>query len=280
MGSINYFDYKLLVEETIRNYCSNLGLLYPSNFKKMEKIFFDTILKHHILWQSDTVYDNTGSQPVFVINIRTIVMRILDYISSNEIDYYDRPVYKYKWLPIKNIYSIYKKLHVIYEYGGINAIYNLIEIYNQTYLVGQDDNNDAVTTSVLFIYDLKGNLDNYNYSDDFPLVLYDNKLGDFLGIPVIYWNKIRGFTLDCRSDMFLEIMKRWKSILLAIQPCMDKYFNQCKRVYKRTNESITIWGDSTKFNEKVDTLKPSTILFKKDNKWTKEYNSFKNISNY
>ena len=36
MGSINYFDYKLLVEETIKNYCSNLGLLYPTNFKKMD----------------------------------------------------------------------------------------------------------------------------------------------------------------------------------------------------------------------------------------------------
>ena len=176
-------------------------------------------------------------------------------------------------------FSLYKKLHIIYEYGGLSAIYNLIEIYNQTYLVGQDD-NDTVITSVLFIYDQKGNLDNYHYTDDFPLVLYDNKLGNFLGIPVIYWNKIRAFTLDCRSDMFLEIMKRWKSLLLAIQPCMDKYFNQCKRMYKRTDEPITIWGDCTKFNEKVETLKPSTILFKKDNKWTKEYNNFKNISNY
>jgi len=278
MGSINYFDYKLLVEETIRNYCSNLGLLYPTSFKRMETIFFETILKNHILWQSDTVNDNSGDTPIFVINIRTIVGRILEFISNNEIEYNDKSLYKFKWLPIKNTYAIYKKMHGIHEYGGINAIYNLLEIYNQTYLVGQDANDandDSAITSVLFIYDPKGDLDKYNYSEDFPLVLYDNKLGEFLGIPVIYWNKIKGFTLDCRSDMFLEIMKRWKTILVAIQPCMNRYFNQCKRVYRRTNEPITIWGDSPKFNEKVETLKPSTILFKKDSKWEKEYTSFK-----
>ena len=111
-------------------------------------------------------------------------------------------------------------------------------------------------------------------------MLYDNKLGEFLGIPVIYWNKIRSFTLDCRSDMFLEIMKRWKSVLVAIQPCMNKYFNQCKREYSRTHEPIVIWGDSPKFNEKIETLKPSTILFKKNTKWEKEYDSFKNALNY
>jgi hypothetical protein len=280
MGSINYFDYKLLVEETVRNYCANLGFLYPSNFKKMESIFFNNILKKYNLWYSDVVNDNTGDAPIFIINIRTIVNRMLEFISYNDVQYNNKSIYNYKWLPIKNTYSMFKKLHVIYEHGGIDAIYNLIEIYNQTYLVGDNEIDNQGLTSVLFIYDQKGDLQNYNYSPDFPFVLYDNKLGDFLGIPVIYWNKIRGFTLDCRSDMFLEIMKRWKSILLAIQPCSNKYFNQCMREYRRTHEPMVIWGSCPKFNEKVETLKSSTILFKKDTKWEKEYDGFKNALNY
>jgi hypothetical protein len=280
MGSINYFDYKLLVEETVRNYSANLGLLYPSNFKKMESIFFNRILKTNNLWSSDTVNDNSGDIPIFILNIRTIVTRMLEFISNNEVEVNNKDIYTYKWLPIKNTYAMYKKLHGIYEHGGMNAIYNLLEIYNQTYLVGSDDQDNTDLSSVLFIYDQKGDIQKYNYSPDFPLVLYDNKLGDFLGIPVIYWNKIRAFTLDCRSDMFLEIMKRWKTILVAIQPCMNNYFNQCKREYKRTHEPIVIWGSCPKFNEKIETLKPSTIIFKKDAKWEKEYNSFKNALNY
>jgi hypothetical protein len=280
MGSINYFDYKLLVEETVRNYCANLGFLYPSNFKKMESIFFNKILKKYKLWESDTVNDNSGDIPIFIINIKTIVHRMLEFISNNKVEFNNKNIFVYKWLPIKNTYSMYKKLHGIYEFGGIDAIYNLLEIYNQTYLVGDNEQDNSSIASVLFIYDPNGDLGKYDYSPDFPFVLYDNKLGEFLGIPVIYWNKIRAFTLDCRSDMFLEIMKRWKSILVAIQPCMNKYFNQCKREYRRTHEPIVIWGDCPKFNSKVETLKPSTILFKKDAKWEKEYDSFKNVFNY
>jgi hypothetical protein len=280
MGSINYFDYKLLVEETVRNYCANLGFLYPSNFKNMESIFFNKILKKYKLWESDTVNDNSGEIPIFIINLKTIVHRMIDFISSNKVEFNNKNIFVYKWLPIKNTYSMYKKLHGIYEFGGIDAIYNLLEIYNQTYLVGDNEQDNSSIASVLFIYDPKGDLGKYDYSPDFPFVLYDNKLGEFLGIPVIYWNKIRAFTLDCRSDMFLEIMKRWKSILVAIQPCMNKYFNQCKREYRRTHEPIVIWGDCPKFNNKVETLKPSTILFKKDAKWEKEYDSFKNVFNY
>lgn len=279
MGSINYFDYKLLVEETVRNYCANLGLLYPNSFKKTENMFFNVILKNHILWLNDTINNEQGD---IVLNLRTIINRIYEYISYNDIEYNSKPIYNYKWLPIKNSYALYKKLNGIFEYGGINAIYNLLEIYNQTYLVGDNEHDvdKYGLTSVLFIYDQKGDLTNYAYSPEVPIVLYDNKLGEFLGIPPIYWNKIRGFTLNCHSDMFLEIMKRWKTILVAIQPCKNKYFEQCMREYKRTGEPMVIWGDCPKFDEKVKTLKPSTIIFRKDDKWEKEYNSFKNSLNY
>lgn len=278
MGSINYFDYKILVEETVKNYCANLGLLYPYSFKKIENIFFNTILKKNILWQSDIINNEEGNR---ILNLRTIINRIYEFISYNDIEFNNKSIYNFKWLPIKNSYALYKKLNAIYEYGGINAIYNLLELYNQTYLL-EDVNLNAENyylTSVLFIYDQKGDLSNYDYSPEVPIVLYDNKLGEFLGIPSIYWNKIRVFMLNCHSDMFLEIMKRWKTILLAIQPCKNKYFEQCMREYKRTGEQMVIWGDCPKFNEKVRTLKASTIIFKKNDKWEKEYNSFKNSLN-
>jgi hypothetical protein len=164
MGSINYFDYKLLVEETVRNYSANLGLLYPSNFKKMESIFFNRILKTNNLWSSDTVNDNSGDIPIFILNIRTIVTRMLEFISNNEVEVNNKDIYTYKWLPIKNTYAMYKKLHGIYEHGGMNAIYNLLEIYNQTYLVGSDEQDNTDLSSVLFIYDQKGDIQKYNYS--------------------------------------------------------------------------------------------------------------------
>ena len=73
-------------------------------------------------------------------------------------------------------------------------------------------------------------------------------------------------------------MKRWKTILVYIQPSMNKYFTKCSRIYTRTNEPIVIWGDYKKFNEKVDTLKPSTIIFRKDAKWENEYNRYKQLT--
>jgi hypothetical protein len=204
---------------------------------------------------------------------------MLEFIKNNNTEYNERSLYRYKWLPKKNIYSMYRKLNTIYEFGGIEAVHNLLEIYDQTYIFGDDSAEIANITSVVFIYDPKGDISKYDYSEDFPVVLYDNRLGNFLGIPIKYWNKIKMFVLDCRSNLFLEIMKRWKTILVYIQPSMNKHFSKCARIYTRTNEPIVIWGDNKKFNEKVDTLKPSTITFKKDAKWENEYNRYKQLSN-
>ena len=102
--------------------------------------------------------------PILIINIRTIVSTILEFILYNDVQYNNKSIYNYKWLPIKNTYSMLKKLHVIYEHGGIDAIYNLLEIYNQTYLIGNYENDSQGLTSVLFIYYQKGDLQNYNYN--------------------------------------------------------------------------------------------------------------------
>ena len=36
--SLNYYDYRLLVNETIINYYSNIGRYIPNNFKEMELV--------------------------------------------------------------------------------------------------------------------------------------------------------------------------------------------------------------------------------------------------
>jgi hypothetical protein len=74
--------------------------------------------------------------------------------------------------------------------------------------------------------------------------------------------------------MFLEIMKRWRTVLVAIRPCVDDYFKQCSRIYSRTGDKIPVWGNCPGFMEKIETLKPSTIIFKKEPRWQKEYESF------
>ena len=191
MGTLNTFDYRLLLEETVRNYCSNTRQIYPSNFKRVENIFFNEILKNNILWYNDIVYDNSVEPHIFIININTIVNNMLEFIKNNNTEYNDRTLYRYRWLPKKNIYSIYRKLNTIYEFGGIDGVYNLLEIYDQTYIFGDDSDENTNITSVVFIYDPKGDINKYDYSEDFPFVLYDNRLGNFLGIPIKYWNKIR-----------------------------------------------------------------------------------------
>jgi hypothetical protein len=62
-------------------------------------------------------------------------------------------------------------------------------------------NIEEKNTSVLFINDPKSITDINEY--DISVVLFDNRLGDFLGIPVEYWRVLRRFVLDCRSNLFL-----------------------------------------------------------------------------
>jgi len=286
-SAINYYDYKMVIEQTVANYYSFMGKILPARFSRKERIFYLDILKNYNIGQSRVLYNiNNPDKNERVLDIDIILNNMKDYVELHNRKYFEKLIYRIT-LNFTTISRVYNKLKNIFMYGynlnlkyrdGIKGVRNYIEIWDQTYMVGSDsedlDNIDEKQTSVLFINDPKSvtNIEEY----DIPVVLFDNRLGEFLGIPVEYWRVLRRFVLDCRSNLFLEIMKRWDTILVQLTPCVNENdFKQCSRQYGRTKQDIAIWGNCSKFNEKVQTLNPNTILFKNDPKWEKENQRFK-----
>jgi hypothetical protein len=286
-SAINYYDYKMIIDQTVANYYSFLGKFLPGKFSKKERVFYLEILKNYNIGQSRVLYNiNNPDKNERVLDIDIILNNKKDYVNLHNRKYFGKLIYRLT-LNFTTISRVYNKLKNIFMYGynlnlkyrqGLKGVRNYIEIWDQTYMVGSDnedlDDIHEKQTSILFINDPKSitNIDEY----DIPVVLFDNRLGDFLGIPVEYWRVLRRFVLDCRSNLFLEIMKRWDTILVQLTPCTNENdFKQCSRQYGRTKQDIVIWGNCQKFNEKVQTLDPSTILFKNDPKWEKENQRFK-----
>ena len=286
-SAINYYDYKMVIEQTVANYYSFLGKFVPSRFSRKERVFYLDLLKNYNIGQSRVLYNmNDPDKKERVLDIDIILNNMKDYVELHNRQYFGKLIYRVT-LNFTTLSRVYNKLKNIFMYGynlnlkysdGLRGVRNYIEIWDQTYMVGSDsdelDNIDGKQTSVLFINDPKAitNIDEY----DIPVVLFDNRLGEFLGIPVEFWRVLRRFVLDCRSNLFLEIMKRWDTILVQLSPCNNENdFKQCSRVYGRTKQNMAIWGNCPKFNEKVQTLDPSTIIFKNNPKWEKENQRFK-----
>jgi hypothetical protein len=286
-SAINYYDYKMVIEQTVANYYSFRGKYLPARFSKKERIFYLEILRNYNIGQSRVLYDiNNTDKNERVLDIDIILNNMKDFVELHNREYFGKLIYRIT-LNFTTLSRVYNKLKNIFMYGynlnlkyreGLRGIRNYIEIWDQTYMVGSGseelDAIDVKQTSVLFINDPRSitNIDEY----DIPVVLFDNRLGDFLGIPVEYWRVLRRFVLDCRSNLFLEIMKRWDTILVKLTACTNENnFKQCSRQYGRTKHDIAIWGNCPKFNEKVQTLDPSTIIFKNDPKWERENQRFK-----
>ena len=283
-SSINFYEYKMIVEQTVINYYSLIGKTIPSRFSSKERIFYLELLQNYTIEKSQKVYNLTAGHKKCVLDIKLILENMKSFVKlhqSNKI-----PIYLLK-LTISNLHKIYKLLKDIFLFRYINnqtysdalkSVHNYIEIWDQMYMSGSDsaelDNIIEKTTCILFVNDPNGKtgLDDYNV----PIVLFDDRLGNFLGIPSIYWHNLPNFILDCRSNLFLEIMKRWDSILVRLTDCSDEtLFRNCYRTYSRTKKQIPVWGNCAKFNEKVQTLATSAILFKPNDDWELEYERFK-----
>jgi hypothetical protein len=286
-SAINYYDYKMIIEQTVTNYYSFLGRFLPTRFSQKERVFYLEILKNYNIGQSRVVYDtDIDGKKERVLDVEIIIDNMRSFVDLNNRQYFGKLIYRIT-LNFSNLSRIYNKLKNIFMYGynvnlkyrdGLKGIRNYIEIWDQTYMVGSDsqelENIQEKQSSVLFINDPKGTTDIDEFS--IPVVLFDNRLGEFLGIPMEYWRVLRRFVLDCRSNLFLEIMKRWDIILVRLTPCTSENdFRSCRRQYGRTKKEITIWGNCPKFNEKVQTLEPSTIIFKNNPSWERENQRFK-----
>lgn len=286
-SAINYYDYKMIIEQTITNYYSLLGKYIPSKFSTKERIFFTDLLLHNNIGQSRVLYktDKDGKRER-ILDIEIILGNMRDFVELNNRVYFGKKIYRVT-LSFASITKIYRRLKSIFMFGyekdmkyksGIRGIRNYIEIWDQTYMVGSDsselDNIEEKRSSVLFMYDPKGITDLDDY--EVPVVLFDSRLGVFLGIPDEYWRVLKNFVLDCRSNLFLEIMKHWDTVLVNLTQCNNEsMFRVCRRQYGRTKEKIAVWGNCPKFNEKVQTLDSSTIIFKNNPSWERENQRFK-----
>ena len=277
--SLNYYDYKLLVEHTINNYYGNIGKILPKSFSSLERIFFTDLLRNYNVGQNNMTTDKTGN---LILNVDLVITNMTNYRNIHQCKYNGRLVYNLK-LDFSTISRTYNKLRNIFNFGydrtmnystGIQSIKNYLEIWDQTYINSESDN----LTSILFLFDPKGKTDITEY--EIPVVLFDLRLGSFLGIPPKYWITIKQFVLDCRSNLFLEIMKHWQDILVKISDCPDhsKYY-KCSRVYTRTKRKMPIWGDCNEFRQKIETIEPDTIHFRNNPNWERQNQNFKINSN-
>ena len=278
--SLNYYDYTLLVEQSVLNYYANLGKYLPNEFKKREKVFYLELLGEPGVGKTNAVLDKKNK---LVFNTYFVIENMKNYVTIHNKTYKGRKIYRLT-LTFSSLSRTYNMLREIFEMNynikknyreALRSVYNYIEIWDQTYMVGADEKGQfQIDTAVLFMYNPKGDMDTSDYI--IPIVLYDNQLGNFLGIPQKYWKNMKTFTLDCRSNLFLEIMKRWDKVLVKIDDCVDEdRYAQCRRVYTRTKDPLPIWGSCPTFNQKVKTLDPKTILFKNVGVWERENQRFK-----
>ena len=284
-SSINFYEYKLLIEQTIINYYSLIGKTAPLSFSSKERIFYMELLHKYSIDKSNKIYNLKSGNKICILDIQTILANMKSYLElypSNK----KTVIYRFK-LNVSSLHKIYKLLKEIFLFtydettrytDAVKSVHNYIEIWDQTYISGIDTTEltDILEkkTCVLFINDPSGKtkLEKYNV----PVVLFDERLGEFLGIPQKYWQNLRNFILDCHSNLFLEIMKRWDSILVKLTNCSNEtQFRNCMGEYSRTKKQIPIWGNCPKFNEKVQTLSPSAIKFKPNSDWVLEYERFK-----
>jgi hypothetical protein len=285
MSSINFYEYKMIIEQTIINYYSLIGKTAPLSFSSKEHIFYMELLHKYNIDKSNKLYNLKAGNKICILDIQTILANIKSYLAlhpSNKTSV----IYRLK-LNVSSLHKIYKLLKDIFMLtydktntytDAVKSVHNYIEIWDQTYISGVDTkeltNILEKKTCILFINDPSGKtkLEKYNV----PVVLFDERLGEFLGIPQKYWQNLKNFILDCRSNLFLEIMKRWDSILVKLTNCSNEtQFRNCTREYTRTKKKMPIWGTCPKFNEKVQTLSPSSIKFKPKSEWDLEYERFK-----
>ena len=91
--SLNYYDYKLLVEQSVINYYANIGKIIPKNFSAFEKIFFMDLLRKHNVGQSNYTSDSKGN---LILNADLVQMNMVNYRDIHKCSYYGRQVYNLK----------------------------------------------------------------------------------------------------------------------------------------------------------------------------------------
>lgn len=275
--SLNSYDYKLLVETTITNFYAYKGKYLPNSFKGFERAFYMELLIKYNIGHTNVLRDERGH---IILNMNVILDEMATYKAIHNKKYRNRPIYRLE-LNFSNVSKTYLKLKDIFTFGygenhvyknGIRGIHNFIEIWDQNYL--SEDVEGILDTRVLFIYDPQGKTDLSEYL--VPVVAYDLRLGNFLGIDPKYWNKIRNFRLDCRSNMFLEIMKHWNEVLVNLADCPSKtQYAKCYRTYTRTKESVPIWGSCPRFNEKLERMPADTIHYRNSASWQREIQNYR-----
>ena len=171
--SLNYYDYKLLVEHTINNYYGNIGKILPKSFSSLERIFFTDLLRNYNVGQNNMTTDKTGN---LILNVDLVITNMTNYRNIHQCKYNGRLVYNLK-LDFSTISRTYNKLRNIFNFGydrtmnystGIQSIKNYLEIWDQTYINSESDN----LTSILFLFDPKGKTDitEYDYTDNIEKV--------------------------------------------------------------------------------------------------------------
>jgi hypothetical protein len=278
--SLNSFDYYVLVIETVKNYCAYNGLNDPYNFKLYQRKFYENILTPNNLTQlntSNTIKEDDND----ILNITTILNRIKNFVKYNKLQFRELDVFRINWTE-KLIKMFYKLLANIYSVKELTSINNMLELNDQLFLninFDEDediiDDNNPFNTKILFKY--SANTQQKIDKTRIPLVLFDTRLGIELDIPDFELH-YRTFILDCRSDFYLELMKRWEDLFTDLSNC--KLMNTvCSRNYTRTGQDIIIWGKCEDFYKKTKKLPPATIKFHKHSIWQKYYNSYKILLN-
>ena len=110
--SLNYYDYKVLVEQTVINYYSNLGKYIPNGFERLEKIFFAELLMRYPVGQSSHLAYINGK---LILNIDTVIENITGYKLVHNRFYNCRPIYKMS-LRFSDISKTYIKLFDIFRF--------------------------------------------------------------------------------------------------------------------------------------------------------------------
>jgi hypothetical protein len=272
----NSFDYYILVIESVKNYCAYNGLNDPYNFKQYQQKLYKTILSDKNIAQLDNsniIVDDSGQE---ILRLDTILYRIGLFIKYNNTTFLDRYIFSIKW-SINIIKNMYRRLSEIYKINKLVGINNMLEINDQFFIniesLGVQDDDNPFNTTVLFKYSSKpltrNDIDKYKI----PIVVYDDRLALELDIPLFHKHTTK-FMLDCRSDFYVYLMKKWETLFSGLSNC--KIVNtRCSASYTRTGEDIMVWGSCEKFAKKTKKMDVTTIKFHKNKIWQKFYDSYK-----